>query len=126
MVPHWGGVFYVAEVTGDPVYVDSPEAHEGDSCYRREVRWLNDGRPISRKVAKAALVSRMKTQQTSAEAKDLVGLIAEALEAAAAGKTTVVFGDDLRQALIRETLTKIHDGHMTERRFEELVAAYLS
>lgn len=125
VVPHWGGVFYVATITGNPVYLDTTEAHARDICYRRPVEWMNNGKPISRGLAKARLRSRMKTYQTSAEAKDLIPLIQETLELAAAGTKTKSFADDLRGELVKATLEKLHSGFMSERRFEQLVEAYL-
>ena len=69
VVPH-GSEFYVGEVT-DPAFYDESKVGE-DSAYRRPVKWLNDKDPIPRAIAKSALVSRMKTRATSANATDLV------------------------------------------------------
>ena len=66
VVPH-GSEFYVGEVAG-PAFYDENKVDE-DSAYRRPVKWLNGKRPIPRAVAKSALLSRMKTRGTSADAK---------------------------------------------------------
>ena len=76
VVPH-GSEFYVGEVAG-PAFYDENKVDE-DSAYRRLVKWLNGKRPIPRAVAKSALLSRMKTRATSADAKDLVEEIKDCL-----------------------------------------------
>src|SRR5258706_15076142 len=35
VAPHWGGKFYLAQITGDAVYDPSGAATETDTCYRR-------------------------------------------------------------------------------------------
>jgi hypothetical protein len=76
VVPH-GPDFYLAEVTGSAWYDVSKK--EDDSAYRRPVRWLNGKRPISRQLARSALLARMKTQGTCADATDLVDEISPLL-----------------------------------------------
>ena len=121
VVPH-SHEFYVAEVTG-PARHD-PKLVRSDTAYRRPVKWLNKGKPIPRKVARAALISRMKDQHTCVGATDLIPEINEVLRDAAAGRKAT-FDDTLRQHLIEETLKEIHTGHMDNFRFEQLVAAVL-
>ena len=75
-----GPMFYVAEVSGPPTY-DELQI-ENDSAYRREVTWLNEKKAIPRALAKSALVSRMKTQGTSAYASDLLSQIMECIKIA--------------------------------------------
>ncbi|MBA3354724.1 MAG: hypothetical protein H0U18_02050 [Pyrinomonadaceae bacterium] len=50
--------FYVAELAGSGVYLQDHE--DDDTAYRRPVKWLNDKKPIARKLARSALLSRMK------------------------------------------------------------------
>jgi predicted Mrr-cat superfamily restriction endonuclease len=67
----YGADFLLAEIAGPATY-DSSKV-EDDSAYRRPVRWLNDKKPIPRQLARSALISRMKTQGTCADATDLLG-----------------------------------------------------
>lgn len=127
VVPHSGAVFYLAEITGEACYDDGKGAVTAGSCYRRPVRWLNNKQPIERRLAKSRLASRMRTQQTSAEAVDLINDIADALLSAtqlSGGKAPAakaLFRDDLRVKMIKTTLHEIQTGHMNERQFELLV-----
>jgi predicted Mrr-cat superfamily restriction endonuclease len=74
VVPH-GTDFYVAEVCGPAVHLSANR--NDDTAYRRDVTWLNDKRPLSRTLARAALLSRMKIQGTCAPASDLIDEIQE-------------------------------------------------
>ena len=121
VVPH-GPDFYVARVTGPAVYLE--EKAEEDTAYRRSVEWLNGGRQIARSSARSALVSRMKTQGTSADASDLILQILECLEAAEKGDEPA-FQTDLQGRLIRETLDEIRGGRMDSFGFERLVQTVL-
>ncbi|MCS6297455.1 MAG: restriction endonuclease [Nitrospira sp.] len=128
VVPDRNGTFYLAEISGEPFYDDTQEAHKTDSCYRRQVKWLNDKKPIRRDYARSGLISRMKTQQTSAYAQDLIDEIVEALQLAS--KTEEVnpenlFEKELRQKMSQAVLKEIHSGYMDERRFERLVQTLL-
>lgn len=132
VVPHWGGVFYVAEITGPAYYDKSPKALATDSAYRRRVRWLNGGRPIPRSLARAKLVSRMKTQQTSAEAGDLLEDIWDAVNAAAkqrgkgeAADTEVLLATSLRDKMTKAVLEELHHGYMTPQKMEKFVGKVL-
>lgn len=128
VVPDRAGTFYVAEVSGESFYDDSEEAHKTDSCYRRPVKWLNDKKPIRRDFARSGLISRMKTQQTSAYAHDLIEEIVEALQlASSAGSVDPenLFEKELRQKMSQAVLKEIHSGYMDERRFERLIQTLL-
>ncbi len=57
VVVPYGADFFVTEVSGPAAY-DSAKIDE-DSAYRRPARWLNGGRPISRQLARSALLSRI-------------------------------------------------------------------
>lgn len=130
VVPHWGGSFYVADIIGDAFYEES--ALVTDSAYRRKVKWLNDKNQIPRKLARARLISRMKTQQTSARADDLIDEIVEALCVASdqkiggpVGDQTQLFGKNLRLKAIEAVLEQIHHGYMENYGFERLVRRVL-
>lgn len=128
VVPHIGGVFYVAQIVG-PAFCDkSKEAIDNDSCYRRSVRWLNNKQPIPRKLARSRLISRMRTQQTSADASDLIEEIANALELVSTEKPVhpdLLFANNLRAKLIEPVRREIEQGHMDERKFELLIQRLL-
>jgi predicted Mrr-cat superfamily restriction endonuclease len=132
VVPQPGRVFYVAEITGDAYYGNSAAAKESDCCYRRPVRWLNDKQPIQRIFAKAKLISRMKTQQTSANAKDLIGEVHEALLLAAnkdakipAQNSDALFADQLRLKMVAAALKEIQQGYIDNFKFEHLIRRIL-
>ena len=122
VVPH-GSEFYVGEVAG-PAFYDENKVDE-DSAYRRLVKWLNGKRPIPRAVAKSALLSRMKTRGTSADAKDLVEEIEEiCLERAESG-TEPSFKTDLQSRLVEGTLHELRHGRMDNFGFERLIETVL-
>lgn len=132
VVPHWGGVFYVAEITGPAYYDKNVKALNTDSSYRRPVRWLNGGNPIPRSLARAKLVSRMKTQQTSAEAGDLIDDIWTAVITASQTKgkeqkadADVLLASSVRQKITRAVLEELEHGYMTPQRLEKLVVRLL-
>jgi len=130
VVPHWGGVFYLAEITGNAFYDDTAAATKTHTCYRRPVQWLHDKKPITRKLAKAKLISRMRTQQTSAEAVDLIDDIYGALQLAESKDTKSapsdnLFTDELRLRMVEAVLKEIHTGYMDELKFEQLVKKLL-
>lgn len=83
VVPH-GREFYVAEIEGEATHDDKKVSD--DTAFRRRVKWLNNKKPIPRNLAKSALISRMKTQGTSADATDLLAEINECLTIAKSGQ----------------------------------------
>ncbi len=132
VVPSGGGKFYVAEIAaGPPIYDDSKAALDADSSYRRLVTWLNDKQPLLRSAARSRLISRMKIRQTSANAKDLIEEIHEALVLASASEkptkedTQKLFADEVRRKMVEAALKEIQQGYMDERKFEGLVATVL-
>ena len=128
VVPHKDGVFYVAKILAPAYYDDSKDATGNDSCYRRRVEWLNNKQPIPRKLARSRLISRMRTQQTSADASDLIEEIANALELASAtrpGNPDLLFANNLRTKLVEPVRREIEQGHMDERSFELLIQRLL-
>jgi predicted Mrr-cat superfamily restriction endonuclease len=117
-----GSNFYVAEVTGRARH--EPHKVEDDTAHRRSVKWLNDGEPLARGTARAALQSRMKARQTCVEATDLLPEIQDALDAAGSdGEPS--FDSDLRQKLVQGTLEELRQGRLNDRDFEQLVKAVL-
>jgi restriction endonuclease Mrr len=129
VVPFWGGALYFAEITREAFYDGSEAAYEADSCHRRSVRWLNDKQPIPRHFAKAKLVSRMKTQQTSAEAGDLIDDIYDALllsgNTQKGTSSEELFASSLRKKMSDVVLGEIHEGFMTPQKMEKLVMKVL-
>jgi len=117
VVPH-GPRFYVARIEGEARY-DENRAPE-DTAYRRSVTWLNRAHPISRSIARSALVSRMKIQGTSANASDLVSEIKECLEIAECDEKPT-FEKDLQQRLIKHTLEEVRSGRIDPHGFENLI-----
>lgn len=127
VVPAEGKVFYVGEV-GGPAWFEEDRV-EDDAAYRRPVKWLNDKKPILRSIAKAGLISRMKTRGTTASATDLLGQIEESLTAAAdtaRGEPAPAFGSDLRQGLVDRTLEELRGGRIESFGFERLIGMLMS
>lgn len=122
VVVPYGREFYVAKIIGPATY-DAAKA-EDDTSYRRSVEWLNNKKPISRQIARSALISRMKTQGTSADATDLLEEIQECLSLAGKGQKPK-FESDLQVRLIREVLAELHGGRMENFGFERLIATVL-
>ena len=124
VVPH-GSEFYVGEVAG-PAFYDENKVDE-DSAYRRPVKWLNGKRPIPRAVAKSALLSRMKTRGTSADATDLVEEIEEIKDWGERTKsgTEPSFKTDLQSRLVEGTLHELRSGRMESYGFEKLIETVL-
>jgi len=122
IVVPYGAEFFVAEVSG-PATDDRAKVND-DSAYRRAVRWLNGGKPISRQLARSALVSRMKTQGTCADATDLLDEIKECLGLAESGQAPT-FQTDLQARLVREVLTELRSGRIESFGFERLIQTVL-
>jgi predicted Mrr-cat superfamily restriction endonuclease len=122
VVPHHEANFYVAEVAGEAFYDETKK--EDDSAYRRPAVWLNEKRPLPRTLARAALISRMKSYGTCTGAKDLVNEIYECLQYAQSG-TTPSFKSDLQAGLVQETLRQLRSGRMESHGFERLIEAVL-
>ena len=121
VVVPYGSEFYVGKVDGDAFYDENVDE---DWAYRRTVKWLNDKRPIPRAFARSALVSRMKTQGTCADATDLVEEIEDCLEIEKSD-TKPSFVTDLKNRLIKETLDELRSGRMDDYGFERLIATVL-
>ena len=117
VVPH-GPEFYVASVSGRATH-DQSKIGE-DTAYRRNVNWLNEKQAIPRSVARSALISRMKTQGTTAYASDVLTEIEECIEIADS-ESESSFHTDLQLRLIRETLDEIRSGRMDSFGFERLI-----
>ncbi len=122
VVVPYGGDFHVAKIVGPATY--DPLKVVEDSAYRRKVEWLNGKRPLSRQIAKAALLSRMKVYGTTADASDLVGDIEECLRVAESGQIPT-FQKDLKDRLIHHVLSEMREGRMENFGFERLVQTTL-
>ncbi|OGW16479.1 MAG: hypothetical protein A3G93_15080 [Nitrospinae bacterium RIFCSPLOWO2_12_FULL_45_22] len=118
----YGADFFVSEIAGPATY-NSAKVDE-DSAYRRPVRWLNGKKPIPRQLARSALLSRMKTQGTSADATDLLDEIKECLNLAAHGEAPT-FEKDLQSRLVREVLAELRSGRIESFGFERLIQTVL-
>lgn len=121
VVPHGSG-FYVGEVIGPVCHHPSKVAD--DTAFRRPVNWLNGKKRIPRRNARVALQSRMKVQNTCADATDLLDEVLALLDTAAKGETPT-FDKDLRNRLIEETLKEIRSGRINDYGFESLLANIL-
>lgn len=66
VVPHRGNTFYVARVTGNPIYQAS-KVPDG-TAYRRPVEWLNNKKPWLRSIVPSELMRAMKKRGTCFEA----------------------------------------------------------
>lgn len=117
VVPH-GSEFYVGQVDAEAMY-DRTKVEE-DTAYRRPIVWLNDKKGIPRSTARSALISRMRTQGTCANATDLLDQIQECLDMAKAGKEPS-FKEDLQGRLIDQTLDELRSGHMDDFGFERFL-----
>ena len=123
VVVPYGREFYVARIIGPATY--DPEKVDDDTSYRRSVEWLNKKKTIMRQIARSALISRMKTQGTSADATDLLEEIQGCLSLAGKGQTPT-FESDLQSRLIHEVLAELQGGRMENFGFERLIAAVLA
>ncbi len=108
VVPYGSG-FFVAKIKGPATF--DPAKVDEDSAYRRCVEWLNNKKPISRQLARSALLSRMKTQGTCADATDLLDEIRECLDLVSRGEKPT-FQRDLQFRLIREVLAEMRGGRI--------------
>lgn len=118
VVVPYGPEFYVAQVTGKALFVREKQAE--DSAYRRPVTWLNGKKPIPRSYAKAALISRMKIQGTSASATDLLVDIQECIALSESG-AVLTFHGDLQRLLVKEALNELRAGRLDSFGFEKLI-----
>jgi predicted Mrr-cat superfamily restriction endonuclease len=121
VVPH-GSEFYIAKILG-PANYDTGKVKE-DTAYRRPVLRLNGRKPMSRRIAKSALMSRMKNQGTCVYATDLIEEINDCLNIASED-VTPTFQSDLQARLIRDTLDEIRKGRMDSYGFESLIKTVL-
>lgn len=122
VVVPYGADFFVVEIEGPATY--DPSKVEDDSAYRRLVRWLNGKKPIPRQAARSALISRMKTQGTCADATDLLGEIRDCLTLALRGELPT-FQNDLQMRLVREALDELRSGRIENFGFERLIQTVL-
>lgn len=112
--------FYIGEIKSDLIF--KPEKIDEDTAIRRNVKWLNNGKPIPRDYCSAGLVSRLKYQGTCVGVTDLIEEIESAIEAAKNGKTPS-FKDQLKEKLIQDTsdLLRSNKAFLDCNKFEDLV-----
>lgn len=122
VVVPYGTEFFVAKIAG-PAFYD-PDKVDDDSAYRRPVRWLNEKKGIRRELARSALVSRMKTQGTTADATDLLAEIRDCLSLAKSReKTTFELG--LQSRLVEVVVEELRSGRIESYGFERLIQTVL-
>ncbi len=117
--------FYIGEITGEAYYFES--GLKDDTAIRRNVKWLNNKKPILRDYCDSGLISRLKYQGTCVGAGDLIPSINTALELAANNKA-VSFKDQAQDKL-REQLISVLSSkstNLTPKKFEELVRQLLT
>jgi predicted Mrr-cat superfamily restriction endonuclease len=122
VVVPYGSEFFIAEVSGPAVYVS--EKISDDSAYRRPVKWLNNKKGIPRKLARSALIARMKIQGTNADATDILDEINNCLTLALRGETRT-FQLDLESRLVSEVLDELRSGRIDDFGFERLIQTIL-
>jgi len=118
----YGSSFYVARIISDALHIESKVSD--DSAYRRNVEWLNGKKPIKRSIARAAFISRMKIQGTTASASDLVDEIEECVQLADQN-VKPTFNKDLHQKLVKETLHELRNGRIDSFGFEHLIKSLM-
>jgi predicted Mrr-cat superfamily restriction endonuclease len=118
------GAFYVARVLSDDAQYDE-SGIDHDMAYYRAVEWLNDKRPIERRLARASLISRMNVWGTFAYASDVVSEIDGAVAAASLPADSEPFTLALKQRLVESTREEILHGHVNNWFFERLIASVL-
>jgi HJR/Mrr/RecB family endonuclease len=112
--------FYIGEVTSDLIFI--PDKIDEDTAIRRNVKWLNNGKPIPRDYCSAGLISRLKYQGTCVGATDLIEEIESAL--VIAEKDAVPsFKKQLNDKLIQEVhmLLKSDKAYLDNDKFESIV-----
>lgn len=116
--------FYIGEIVGEAYYFQP--GLQDDTAIRRNVKWLNNKKPILRDYCDSGLISRLKYQGTCVAAGDLIQSIKTALESAVNNKA-VSFKeqaqDKLREQLISVLSSK--STNLTPKKFEELVGQLL-
>lgn len=112
--------FYIGEVTSDVMFLS--DKIEEDTAIRRNVKWLNNGKPILRENCSAGLISRLKYQGTCVGVTDLIDEVEIALENAIKGLTPS-FKNQLNEKLIQETqaLLNSEKAILDDKKFELLV-----
>ena len=119
VVVPWHSKFFVARVTGAAVYL--PDERASDTAYRRPVEWLNGKQGIPRRVARAALQSRLKTQTSCVDATDLIAEISEYADWGCEVQPT--FEADVVKGLTAKLLKEIRTGRIENYGFENLLSS---
>jgi predicted Mrr-cat superfamily restriction endonuclease len=119
LVPYHNSQFYIAKVDCDKAYYKDEKVEE-DTAYRRSVTWLNNKKPYTRRKAYSKMQSKMKSQSTCVEAKDILPEIHSFIERQEKGVESD-FNSDLLEILRSDILNQIRTGVMNERDFERLI-----
>lgn len=112
--------FYIGEITGNLIFM--PDKLLDDTAIRRNVKWLNNGKPILRNYCGAGLISRLKYQGTCVSASDLIDDIETALDYAKK-KEKPNFKNQLNESLKQEAAKFLvsKNSYLDDRKFENLV-----
>lgn len=115
-----GNMFYIAEVIGEARYEE--RYVKDDTAHRRTVKWLNKGKPIPRKYARAALQSRMKARQACVSANDLIDEIEE-VKKYVSEEEKPDFSRELRNLLVEKAHEELYSGRLDSYGFEKLAVS---
>lgn len=112
--------FYVGRIVSNVKFL--PEYLDNDTAIRREVEWLNEGKPVMRDFCCAGMVSRLKYQGTCVGASEFIEDIENSLILAKENKTPS-FKNQLKENLKKEVseLLISKEAYLDDRKFEKLV-----
>jgi len=122
IVPHKSD-FYIAQILSGPKY-DKAKFIE-DRAYYRDVKWLNDKKPIPRKYARAALQSRMRIRHTCSFANDIMDDINDIINIIQNKQEPSLFSD-FEFKLKKLTKDELLKGRLNPTEFENLIGKLLS
>lgn len=112
--------FYLGEITSDTIYLE--DKVEDDTAIRRNVKWLNDGKPIQRDYCGAGLISRLKYQGTCVSATDLIEDIRLANESSKKRRRPTFknqLNENLKMKVADFMVSK--EAYLDDRKFENLI-----
>lgn len=112
--------FYLGEITSDLIFLD--DKVDEDTAIRRNVKWLNDRKPIQRDYCGAGLISRLKYQGTCVSATDLIEDIERAIESSKKKRKPSFknqLNENLKQIVGEFLVSK--DAYLDDRKLEKLV-----
>lgn len=113
--------FYIGEITSAPIF--DAEKIEEDTAIRRNVNWLNNGKPIQRDYCGSGLISRLKYQGTCVGATDLIEEIEKVLDNEKKGLHSG-FKRQLSEILKESAITWLNSdsAYLDDKKFEQLVS----